>query len=102
MVTSVQTTDLFTPERPVSRDLTFISGRGGDSGGFTGTKAGEPVTAAQDCVSTFVSVTSLDVCGVFGDNLQLSWERSQDVATCLRRDKNGWLQPNLWGIFNPV
>lgn len=41
--------------------LAFISGVGGDGGGVADNKGAKPVTAVQDCISTFVSVKLLDV-----------------------------------------
>ena len=42
-------------------ELTSIWGGKGDGGGVAGEKAEKPVTTVQDCVSTFVSMTSLDI-----------------------------------------
>lgn len=41
-------------------DLTVISGGGGNGGAITGMKAAEPVTTVEHCVSTFVSMASLE------------------------------------------
>lgn len=42
-------------------DLTFVSESGGDGGGVTGEMAAEPVTTVQDCVSTFVGVSLINI-----------------------------------------
>ena len=42
-----------------------MSKGGGDGGGVAGEKTAKPVTTVQDCVSTFVSVTLMDIFRIF-------------------------------------